>query len=289
MNKMEKDNIMLIVVIILLVSQIGVFLYFDNANKDLRLELNSVESGLKEKIDESSEKTQEELAKKQEEINKLTANVIKTQENLDAQKKDINELKASVSEDFSGIIEDVIVSVVSVRTDSSQGSGFIIADEGYIVTNYHVVSDANSIEILLNDENTKEANLIGYDSDMDIALLKISGSYDYLELDDSDDVEVGEKVIAVGNPYGLSFSVTEGIVSALDREGDNGVTAYIQTDVPLNPGNSGGPLINKQGKVIGVNNFKIKESESLGFALESNKVKEVVNEIAEDELGNTIL
>ena len=89
----------------------------------------------------------------------------------------------------------------------------------------------------------------------------------------------------MGNPYGLSFSVTEGIVSALNRPGLAGNEAYIQTDVPLNPGNSGGPLVNKAGKVIGINNFKIGEAESLGFALESNHAVEIINEIAQDKLG----
>jgi len=114
-------------------------------------------------------------------------------------------------------------------------------------------------------------------------LLKISGDYNSIELGDSDDIQIGEKVIAIGNPLGLQFSVSEGIVSAINREGTNGIEAYIQTDAALNPGNSGGPLINKQGKVIGINNFKIGGGESLGFALESNYIKEVVNQISQEK------
>jgi len=108
-------------------------------------------------------------------------------------------------------------------------------------------------------------------------LLKISGTYEALELADSDDLQVGRKVIAIGNPLGLSFSVTEGIISALERIGPNGLREYIQTDVSLNPGNSGGPLIDIQGQVIGINNFKIGGAEALGFSLESNAIRDSVN------------
>ena len=123
---------------------------------------------------------------------------------------------------------------------------------------------------------------------MDVALLKIEGDYNSLIFDDSDDVRIGEKGIAIGNPLGLSFSVSEGIVSALNREGSNGLKIYIQTDASLNPGNSGGPLIGTDGKVIGINNFKAR-GENLGFALESDYIKQSVNEISLDRLNMTIL
>jgi S1-C subfamily serine protease len=97
-------------------------------------------------------------------------------------------------------------------------------------------------------------------------------------------LKVGEKVIAIGNPLGLSFSVTEGIISALDRVGPNNLAEYIQTDVSLNPGNSGGPLINTRGKVVGINNFKIGDAESLGFALESNSIRDSINDLAGEKI-----
>ncbi|MEK6845094.1 MAG: trypsin-like peptidase domain-containing protein, partial [Nanoarchaeota archaeon] len=99
----------------------------------------------------------------------------------------------------------------------------------------------------------------------------------------------GERVIAIGNPLGLQFSVTEGIVSGIHRPGINELEAYVQTDAALNPGNSGGPLINKNGKVIGINNFKIGSGESLGFALESNYIKDAVNAISLENLEREIL
>jgi len=115
------------------------------------------------------------------------------------------------------------------------------------------------------------------DAFADLALLKTNTFFGELKFANSDDVQVGEKVIAIGNPLGLSFTVTEGIVSAVNREGPNGNFDFVQTDVTLNPGNSGGPLINKEGEVIGINNFKIGGAESLGFALESDVVKESIN------------
>ncbi len=132
-------------------------------------------------------------------------------------------------------------------------------------------------------------SFVGYDSELDLALLKIIGVFDPLEFTDSNPVHVGEEVIAIGNPLGLQYSVSQGIVSGVHRKGPNGLNIYIQTDAALNPGNSGGPLINTNGDVIGINNFKSSSGESLGFALESNSIKEAVNQIAQNELNITIL
>jgi len=204
---------------------------------------------------------------------------------------EMTQLKASASSDFSGIIEEAVESVVTIKTDVAQGSGFIIADGGYIVTNAHVIEGATAAQIITYDEETHNTVwMIGQDENMDIALLKIESSdYSPLTLGDSDNIQIGEKVIAIGNPLGLQFSVSEGIVSALNREGDNGVEGYIQTDAALNSGNSGGPLINVEGKVIGINNFKISDSENLGFALESNYIKEVVNDIFQQAYGTDLI
>jgi len=157
------------------------------------------------------------------------------------------------------------------------------------VTNAHVLSGAHYANLYTYQNAKYSADLIGYNLNIDIALLKISGSFSPLELGNSNNVKVGEKVIAIGNPLGLSFSASEGIVSATDREGSNNLPYYIQTDVALNPGNSGGPLINTQGKVIGINNFKVSGGENLGFALESNYIKEAINDIAQKQLNQTII
>lgn len=229
----------------------------------------------------------------QNKINELTKDLIETKNSFTSLDKsltsELNELKASTSSDFSGVIEDSIKSVVTVRTDIGQGTGFIIKDDGYVVTNAHVLSGGRQVYVLDYEQNEHLTELIGYDINLDIALLKIEGNYPALELGNSDNVQVGEKVIAIGNPLGLQFSVSEGIVSAINRVGANELPAYIQTDAALNPGNSGGPLINTAGEVIGINNFKVGSGESLGFALESNYIKEAVNGIFQEQFGENLI
>ncbi|MBI4143566.1 trypsin-like peptidase domain-containing protein [Candidatus Woesearchaeota archaeon] len=182
------------------------------------------------------------------------------------------------SADFSAIVDDVLQSVVSVKTNVGQGSGVIIGREGYIVTNVHVINGASAVKVTTFSGDTYNVNVLaGYDGNADIAVLKIDApNLIFLNFGDSDDVKVGEKVIAAGNPAGLAFTVTEGIVSAF-RTFDN--IKYIQTDVPINPGNSGGPLINTKGEIIGINNFKVGGFEGLGFAISSNEVKSISSRI----------
>ena len=266
-----------LLVILLITNSIFIYVLYGQ----LQLSYNQLESEIKEYNAEYNAK-----------LNDLTESQIQANQELQelgSQIGDIgqefNELKASTSADFSGIIEDAVKSVVTIRTDIAQGTGFIISDNGYIVTNYHVMNNANAAAIYTYDGEQHNVALSGYNANFDVALLKIDGTYNELELEDSDNIQIGEKVIAIGNPLGLQFSVSEGIVSAKDRTGPNGVEAYIQTDAALNPGNSGGPLINKDGKAIGINNFKIGEGESLGFALESNYIKQIVNEISNEKLG----
>ena len=235
----------------------------------------------------------------QSKINELAESLIQTNEILNDElgllSRELNVLKASAGEDFSGIVEDSIKSVVTIKTSAGfQGTGFIISDVGYLVTNAHVLADssgnlASSIRAITFNQVTKNAEFIGHNNRFDIALLKISGNYDPLRFANSNNIQIGENVIAIGNPLGLQFSVTEGIVSAVHREGINGVDAYIQTDAALNPGNSGGPLINKEGKVIGINNFKIGSGENLGFALESNYIIDTVNEIYFQKFNETLI
>lgn len=231
-------------------------------------------------------------------INDLTTSIIQTNEALDLELGSLSEelslLQASAGEDFSGIFEQAVKSVVTIRTDVGQGTGFIITEDGYIVTNAHVLADgdgslASGIIAIDSNQRTRNAEFIGFDSTLDLALLKISGDHDALILGNSNKINIGEKVIAIGNPLGLQFSVSQGIVSAVGRIGINGIEAYIQTDAALNPGNSGGPLINNKGEVIGINNFKIGSGESLGFALESNYIVDSINKIALNILNQTLI
>jgi len=251
---------------------------------------------VKQKVDYNAlnNKINELQTNTQSQINILSENLISTQTSIEESQKAINLLKATAGEDFSGIIEDVINSVMTITTNSGIGSGFIINEEGYVVTNAHVLADetghlASNINVVTYRGEKIPTEFIGFDGSLDIALLKILGNYDALELADSDEVKQGERVIAIGGPFGLGFSVTDGIVSAVHREGLRGRDIYIQTNTELNPGNSGGPLINKEGKVIGMNNFKISGAEGIGFALESNYIKDVVNQIAQQELNMTLI
>ncbi len=244
---------------------------------------------LSNQIDALQTDTQTKLNELTNSLLELESNLEETKTTLEKNQQELTKLKASASEDFSGIIETSIKSVVTVRTDVSQGTGFIITDDGYIVTNAHVLSGGSEVYVLDYEQNVKTTQFIGYDETLDLALLKISGNFDSLELGSSNEVSVGEKVIAIGNPLGLQFSVSEGIISGVDRAGPNELEIYIQTDAALNPGNSGGPLINKEGEVIGINNFKVSSGESLGFALESDYIKSGVNQISSNALGQTLI
>src|SRR3989338_2196516 len=185
------------------------------------------------------------------------------------------------SADFSAIVNDVLQSTVSIKTNVGQGSGAIIDRKGYIITNVHVINGASTVKAATYSGKTYDVNVLaGYDSQADIAVLKIDApDLRAFNFGDSDSVKIGEKVIAAGNPAGLAFTVTEGIVSAF-RTFNN--INYIQTDVPINPGNSGGPLINTKGEIIGINNFKVGGFEGLGFAISSNNARNVVNKIISD-------
>ncbi|MEC7786365.1 MAG: Do family serine endopeptidase [Nitrospinota bacterium] len=172
------------------------------------------------------------------------------------------------------------------------GTGFIIDKEGYILTNHHVVDNADVIKITLDNEKEFEAELIGSDSKTDIALLKIikqTGDFTdfpYLTLGNSSDVEVGEWVVAIGNPFGLDHTVTTGVVSAKARNiGAGPYDEYIQTDASINPGNSGGPLLNMSGDVIGINTAIFSRTGGnvgIGFTIPINMASDILEELKKD-------
>ena len=167
------------------------------------------------------------------------------------------------------------------------GSGVIISEDGYIVTNNHVVKGASEIEITLNNKKSYKAKLIGTDSKMDIALLKIDAGekLPYTTFGNSDSVKVGEWVLAVGNPYNLTSTVTAGIISAKARNLDaSGIQSFIQTDAAVNPGNSGGALINTRGDLIGINTMISSMTGSYvgySFAVPSNIARKIIEDIME--------
>lgn len=171
------------------------------------------------------------------------------------------------------------------------GTGFVWSKEGLIVTNYHVVQGANRIMIRLQDQSSWAAEIIGVAPDKDLALLKIDAPADILSplpLGDSADLQVGRKVIAIGNPFGLDTTLTVGVVSALGREmtslTNRTIRDVIQTDASINPGNSGGPLLNSLGQLVGVNTQIISPSGAnagIGFAIPVNTVRRVIPQLME--------
>lgn len=165
---------------------------------------------------------------------------------------------------------------------SSLGSGFIIDRDGYIVTNNHVVEDADEIVVKLADGKEYDAKLVGRDPNTDLALIKIKGSADFVQLPmgDSDSLDVGSWVVAIGSPFGLEQTVTAGIVSAKGRViGAGPYDNFIQTDASINPGNSGGPLLNLNGEVVGINTAIIANGQGIGFAIPINLAQGIVAQL----------
>jgi len=180
----------------------------------------------------------------------------------------------------------VQVSVLRGESDGGMGSGFVYSDEGYVITNQHVVQDAEKVMITFLDGEAYIGNVVGSDRDLDIAVVKVQPTNTYLQpikIGDSSELKVGEKIAAIGNPFGLSGSMTSGIVSQMGRllpqESGYSIPDVIQTDAAINPGNSGGPLLNMKGEVVGINTAiqsATGEFSGIGFAVPSNTVKKVV-------------
>ena len=180
----------------------------------------------------------------------------------------------------------VQVNVLRGESDGGMGSGFVYSDDGYIITNQHVVRDAQKVTVTFLDGEAYIGDVVGRDRDLDIAVVRVDPSNTYIQpikIGDSSKLKVGEKIAAIGNPFGLSGSMTSGIVSQIGRllpqESGYSIPDVIQTDAAINPGNSGGPLINMKGEVVGINTAiqsATGEFSGIGFAVPSNTVKKVV-------------
>ncbi|MCF8068543.1 MAG: Do family serine endopeptidase [Desulfobacterales bacterium] len=168
---------------------------------------------------------------------------------------------------------------------SSLGSGVIIdGKEGFVLTNAHVVVKTAKVSVVLKDERSFEAEIVGIDPDSDLAVLKIKSDEPLpdIEMGNSNDLMIGETVVAIGNPFGFSNTVTTGIISAVDRSirtNDRVFHNFIQTDASINPGNSGGPLLNINGELIGINTAIYAKAQGIGFAIPINKAKKVINDL----------
>jgi S1-C subfamily serine protease len=186
----------------------------------------------------------------------------------------------------------VQVSVLRGGSEGGMGSGFVYSEDGYVITNQHVVKDAQKVTVTFLDGESYIGDVIGRDQDLDIAVIKVSPSNTYLQpikIGDSSKLKVGERIAAIGNPFGLSGSMTSGIISQIGRllpqESGYSIPDVIQTDAAINPGNSGGPLINMKGEVVGINTAiqsATGEFTGVGFAVPSNTVKKVVPVLIEN-------
>lgn len=166
----------------------------------------------------------------------------------------------------------------------SLGSGFVLDKQGHIVTNNHVIENADEIQVKLKDGKEYDAEIIGADPSTDLALIKIEPDNDLptLTLGDSENINIGEWVLAIGNPFGLDHTITAGIISAKGRViGTGPYDDFIQTDASINPGNSGGPLLNMEGEVIGINTAIVASGEGIGFAIPSNLAKDIISQLKE--------
>ena len=173
-------------------------------------------------------------------------------------------------------------------TRTSLGSGVIIdGSKGYIITNHHMVARASEIKVITSDQKEYEGRVLGLDARSDLAVLQINVKEKVpdIEMGNSDDLMIGETVIAIGNPFGLSHTVTTGVVSALDRSvrtEEHIYRRFIQTDASINPGNSGGPLLNIEGDLIGINTAIYQKAQGIGFAIPINKAKRIVRELIQE-------
>ncbi|WP_304341014.1 serine protease HtrA [Metaclostridioides mangenotii] len=204
---------------------------------------------------------------------------------------------------YQAVAEKATPSVVGITTTSVDrsggffpsemkgvGTGIIVDSKGYILTNSHVVSDgkATSVNVLFNDGSDTSGKVVWYDSQLDLAIVKVEKKgLSPAEFADSDKVKVGDISIAIGNPLGLEFqkSVTQGIISGLNRSIETEqakMTGLLQTDASINSGNSGGPLLNSKGQVIGINTAKASQGEGMGFAIPINTAKSIVKEVIEN-------
>lgn len=200
-----------------------------------------------------------------------------------------NSVQDSITELFQSSDQSV-VSIAAFGSENAQGSGFIYSENGHIVTNHHVVEGADRIEVSFTDGTTKNARIVGTDPYTDLAVLKVNKrNLEPLELGNSSNVRVGQRAVAIGNPFGLRGSMTSGIISQKGRtlrtQGGFSTPNVLQTDAAINPGNSGGPLMNIQGEVIGVNTAIESNTgvfSGIGFAVPSNTVKRVVPDLIKD-------
>ena len=271
------------------------FMYFDSSTEDILNEVNVTNEIHTHSVDEIAGMVQS-VEQKDDSIAEVVKKLEAIEKKMEAIEKKMEmemDVEFSLNEVFGRSEESVVQVNVLRGNDGGIGSGFVYSDDGYIITNQHVVQDSTKVTVTFLDGESYIGDVIGKDRDLDIAVVKVNVSNStYLQpliIGDSSKLTVGEKIAAIGNPFGLSGSMTSGIVSQIGRllPQDTGysIPNVIQTDAAINPGNSGGPLFNMKGEVVGINTAiqsTTGEFTGVGFAVPSNTVKKVVPALIKD-------
>ena len=270
------------------------FVYFDSNTEDVLNEVNVTNETHTHSVDEIAGVTQSigGVAEKAEGVVEVVDKVEAIEKKIEAIEKKIEAIAEMVEADVEFSLAEIFAKA-ETSVDGGIGSGFVYSNEGYIITNQHVVQDSTKVTVTFLDGESYIGDVIGKDRDLDIAVVKVNAyNSTYLQpliIGDSSKLTVGEKIVAIGNPFGLSGSMTSGIVSQIGRllPQDTGysIPNVIQTDAAINPGNSGGPLFNMKGEVVGINTAiqsATGEFTGVGFAVPSNTVKKVVPALIKD-------
>ena len=280
------------------------FVYFDSNTENLLDGMNVTNETHTHSVDEIAGATQsiDDVAEKTKGVVEIIEKVEAIEKKVEAIEKKVEaiaeimetDVEFSLAEIFGKAETSVVqVNILRGNSEGGVGSGFVYSEDGYIITNQHVVKKANKVTITFLDGESYIGDVIGRDQDLDIAVVKVRATNSTLlqpvTIGDSSKLKVGEKITAIGNPFGLSGSMTSGIVSQIGRllpqETGYSIPNVIQTDAAINPGNSGGPLFNMRGEVVGVNTAiqsTTGEFTGVGFAVPSNTIKKVVPVLIKD-------
>ncbi len=270
---------LLIVLVLALITCFVMLFNYSNVVKDIREQDSTVDNSAKIGQTDSSEGSSPALILGPVDIADMVEIVSPSVVNVEASRKVSGNSSFYNDPFFKQFFGDS-----NPNIENSIGTGFVIGRNGHIATNQHVIDGAEEIMVNLNDGRKLKAEVVGQDYEMDLAILKIEAGADLipLQIGDSDQLRVGEWVIAIGNPYGLDHTVTAGVVSAKGRPMQIEKRVYkdlIQTDAAINPGNSGGPLLNTKGEVVGINTAVNAQAQGIGFAISINTARDVLDEL----------
>jgi len=260
--------------------------------RDLEANTGSLRQDLGEKVSQLQKQVTSSRDQSSEQLSTALQDILGKVKEIEERSEKVEQRVSTVAVeggDWSGIVDQVMPGIVSIRAGNMVGSGFFVTEEGLLVTNLHVVANAPDIKVVTADRVNYRATLLIFDEIADLALLRLvtpRKDFEFLTFGDSDAVNIGDPIAAIGSPGGYEFSVSKGVIGAKERR--EGGTHLFQLDVSINPGNSGGPVINKAGAVIGIavgyRELEILGLDRIGFAIQSNYAKEKI-----DKMRNTVM